>query len=437
MSARRYVQQLSSYSGSHVAHYCFFDMQHEADADGNSRWTNGCWIIGPTLNSERCTCWLPQKSDVYKHPVASTNLAKAATRDRILGKATTSIEDSAGFGTWQVFDTLAKAWASAPGIHCPAFSVEVAEDNEATMRDYITKAIEHESRMLKRAQETMGTGSTLELLVGGHKTAEGQISREGFYTCGMQYYQEEVRNAQNSLRQKILNQANVLLLDDDPDQQQELVDEVLTSFSWTCARKIQNRKLEKRKFVSRLERPTLSRAFYSWKFHWRQSSASSMLTGGTFAEPSLPWNVRHPRSTFSNWWEASQALLLVYVSFNVIWRVTFNTKAEGFYYYFETGIDLYFVVDIILNLHTAFYDRSGDLQGLHPAGRVRGIWNIIACNSGADLKRLYVHYARGWMFVDVVSVFPWSTVYEYFSETFGTGVDDADKGSEAKVLKVS
>lgn len=351
---------LSSGSGSQVAHYCFFDMQHELDTDGNTRWVNGSWIIGPTLSAERCTCWLPQNNDTYKHPVASINLSKAAARDRILGKKSPVVTaDPADFGDWQVFDTIAKGWASAPGAHCPAFSVDVAQDKSQTMREYISKAIEHEARMLKRAQETMGTGSkslkryksaeTLELTLTGHKTADGRISREGFYTCGMQYYQEEVSNAQNSLRQKILSQAESLtsLMGEDSDDRRELVDEILTTFAWSCARKIQARKREKRKFVSRLERPTLSRAFFSWKFHWRQSSASALVTGGTFAEPTLPWNVRHPRSNFSNWWEATQAVLLIYVSFNVIWRVTFNTKAEGFYYYFESTIDIYFVIDIV------------------------------------------------------------------------------------------
>jgi hypothetical protein len=86
------------------------------------------------------------------------------------------------------------------------------------------------------------------------------------------------------------------------------------------------------------------------------------------------------------------------------------------------------------NFHTAFYDRSGDLQWLHPAGRVRGFWNVLALGSGADLKRLYAHYARGWMFVDIISVFPWGYVQGLLS---GRGDDTTgDSGKEAKVLKV-
>jgi hypothetical protein len=294
--------------------------------------------------------------------VAKINLSKAAARDRILGsKSSDETVDPEDFEDWQVFDTIAKGWASAPGTHCPAFSVDALEDENQTMREYISKAIEHEERMLRRAQETMGiqdsgsktlkrykSAETLELTLAGHKTADDKMTREGFYACGMQYYQEEVSNAQSSLRQNILSVSEHLpFLGDDPDDRRELVDEILTTFVWSCARKIQARKLEKRKFVARLERPTLSRAFFSWKFHWRQSSASAMVTGGTFAEPTLPWNVRHPRSTFSNWWEGAQAILLIYVSFNVIWRVTFNTRAEGFYYYFESFIDIYFVIDIV------------------------------------------------------------------------------------------
>ena len=86
----------------------------------------------------------------------------------------------------------------------------------------------------------------------------------------------------------------------------------------------------------------------------------------------------------------------------------------------------------MLNLHTAFYDASGDLQGLHPAGRGRGLWNIFACNSGADLKRLYMHYARGWMLIDFISVFPLGTVFQYMSGVIG----DSEEGGSARVLKV-
>ena len=178
----------------------------------------------------------------------------------------------------------------------------------------------------------------------------------------------------------------------------------------------------------------------------------------------MPWNVRHPRSTFTNCWEAAQAILLVYVSFNVIWRVTFNTVPEGIYFYIESFIDYYFMVDVILNFHTAFYDGSGDLRGadcllnsetscnpsalmiakrlrwmltiagLHPAGKGRGIWSILAFGSSADLKTLYSNYARGWMVIDVLSVTPWADLHSIIVGE--RSPNTTTSGSEAKVLKI-
>jgi hypothetical protein len=311
-----YVQMPTSAAGNHVVHYCYFDMRGEMDSEGNHSWTDGSWIVGPTLNSDRCTCWLAQGDRTYIYPATSTAVQEeeASETSRLTSGADDTTEDEDGLRKWQVFDVIAKAWAPAPGTHCPAFSVDVVLERGQTMREYISKAVDHEAGMLKRAAESLADGKfaeALELTLGGHRDRDDKLSREAFISWRAQYYREEVSNAQNSLRRRILSRARDLQLSSDPDERREMVDEILTTFAWGCARKIQARRLEKRKFAARLERPSLSRAFYSWKFHWRQSSAASMVTGGTFAEPVLPWNVRHPRGTFTNWWEGVQAILLV------------------------------------------------------------------------------------------------------------------------------
>ena len=82
-------------------------------------------------------------------------------------------------------------------------------------------------------------------------------------------------------------------------------------------------------------------------------------------------------------WETTQAFLLLYVAFSVIYRIAFDTEAEGNIYicglcsdptpfrrllvsgcagwllYFETMIDIYFFCDVVLNLHTAYFDGVG------------------------------------------------------------------------------
>jgi hypothetical protein len=449
---RPLYQQIVSGGGAATHHYCYFDMRHDGSG-GTHTWSDGTWIVGPTLNSDRCTCWLAEGNNSYRYPTPTDQLeeilADSGGKDRrgtikAEGQDEAEVDDnddgSDELGRWQVFDTIHKTWSPAPGTHCPAFEVSIVQERGQTMREYVQKAIDHEEMMLRRAQAALeGTskfGEGLEVTLAAHKNIDGKMLREAFTMWRTQYYLEEIENSRNKLRRRILSRSRELQLSTDSDTRRETVDEILNAFTWACSRKIQARKMDKRRFAARIERPSVSRAFFSWKLAWRQSSASSMNTGGTFAEPVLPWNVRHPRSRFTNIWEAVQVILLVYVSFNVIWRVSFNTEPEGFWWYLETGIDMYFAVDVLLNFHTAFYDRSGDLQGLHPAGRVRGFWNILAFGSGADVKRLYSNYARGWMTIDIASIFPWGTFMNVLSGRADENDATGDTTEQARVVKV-
>ena len=181
---------------------------------------------------------------------------------------------------------------------------------------------------------------------------------------------------------------------------------------------------------------------FQWKVAGRSTGSkrdSSAIT--MFVEPALPWcveirispklyycskltafiwclrSVRHPRSRFTAMWESIQAVLLIYVAFNVVWRISFNAQATGMIFLFEIAIDIYFTVDVILNCNTAFYDESGDLIGVNSKGK-------------ADRSVLLKHYASGWMVIDVVSVLP----FQYI------GMISADEsmentGEQLKVLK--
>jgi hypothetical protein len=176
------------------------------------------------------------------------------------------------------------------------------------------------------------------------------------------------------------------------------------------------------RFAMRMARPALSKAFFSWKYASRQKVDTATITSGMFAEPTLPWNVRHPRSPFTNAWESIQGFLLVYVAFTVVWRLSFNISATGYVLAFENLIDIYFAVDVFLNLHTAWYDDSGDLQGVKSGGEDSG---------NADIKALYLNYAKGWMAVDVLSVLPVGYIATLIQDE--TGADDS--GAQLRLLK--
>ena len=89
-------------------------------------------------------------------------------------------------------------------------------------------------------------------------------------------------------------------------------------------------------------------------------------------------------------------VILIYVAFSVIWRVCFNSPAEGAVAGLEIAIDIFFGLDIVLNLHTAYYDNAGELVGV---ASTSGIWYILGCGTGADLRRTYANYIRGWFVV--------------------------------------
>lgn len=54
-----------------------------------------------------------------------------------------------------------------------------------------------------------------------------------------------------------------------------------------------------------------------WKLVSSSSKSNKDVASNMFAEPQTPWNVRHPRSSFTTTWEGVQAFLLIYVAFTV------------------------------------------------------------------------------------------------------------------------
>ena len=206
-----YIQQPTGGSSTHALNYLYYDMRHES-AESGHRWTDGTWIIGPSLNSERCTCWLADGDESVEHKYPSTTASIAedeAKRD--LGDDDDENISLTGTHAWHVFDTVSKAWVPAPGDHCPGFAISIVKENGQTMREYlprppnahfiavapdsvsiyrtyvgrsryIQKAMDHEVGMLKRAQELLTGGSKFEealtLTLGGHRDQDGNLSRE-------------------------------------------------------------------------------------------------------------------------------------------------------------------------------------------------------------------------------------------------------------------
>lgn len=418
-----YVQETDARVVSSI-NYLYYDMRHDSCEDGEATWVEGTWILGPTFNSERCTAYLREREESSIFPATTESLADSETPAAYC---------------WQVFDVVTHSWMAAPGTHAPAFEVEVLSgQNSYTMQDYIQMRQEHAHTMLQKLEEMLADGSSfskeLDITLAGYKAKDSTVARSGFLAWRETFYRDEIRKAQTALRKKILNKSsqNMLQLSADPEESREQVDDVINAYIAEVVRAHKKQRSAKFRFGMRMSRPTLSRAFFTWKFAVRQSTGA-IKSSGLFDEPALPWNVRHPRSSFTQGWETVQAIILVYVAFSVIFRVAFNADATGKMALFELGIDIYFAIDVVLNFHTAYYDKSGDLVGVRPQHlRTSRLFNALTFYSGADLQKLARKYAGGWMVIDLVSVVPWPWIFSLFARS----PDSADSGQDAKALKV-
>lgn len=92
--------------------------------------------------------------------------------------------------------------------------------------------------------------------------------------------------------------------------------------------------------------------------------------------------------------------------------------------YLDIAIDVYFAVDVVLNLHTAYYDETGQLQGVTSEG--------FLSDKTAKINRvqLYGRYARGWLFIDVASILP----VEFIGRSAGLESVE-DSGTQMRALK--
>eukprot|EP01047_Picozoa_sp_COSAG01_P020369 COSAG01_NODE_1158_length_11469_cov_101.645646_4_plen_288_part_00 len=136
-----YVQMPAS-SGQHLSslHYLYYDCRHDASAV--RQWTDGCWVIGPDLNSERCTAFVNDEHNDLLFP-PPTDLSTKSQK-------------------WMVFDTVHNRWAAAPGNHCASFLIKSVEEEE-TMLEYIDMCIQDQQHILDSFQTAInGKGSDFQ-----------------------------------------------------------------------------------------------------------------------------------------------------------------------------------------------------------------------------------------------------------------------------------
>lgn len=111
-------------------------------------------------------------------------------------------------------------------------------------------------------------------------------------------------------------------------------------------------------------------------------------TESLFAEPPIPQWIRDPESNFSVVWDLVQIVFLLYVSITVPMRASFEVVVEfmSFEWWFDTLVDVYFIVDLVLNFRTAYVNSKG-VRETRP-------------------RTIAKNYICGWFFIDFVSCIP-------------------------------
>lgn len=119
-----------------------------------------------------------------------------------------------------------------------------------------------------------------------------------------------------------------------------------------------------------------------------------------------------PESKFRTSWDIIQVALLLYVVLTVPLRIGFDLAVEfgTVAFWFDLFVDLYFLVDIVINFRTAYLDNNGVL--------------II------QRKLVTVNYLKGWCIVDIISCLP----VNYITMIQSGG--NSAKGKEVRLFKM-
>jgi hypothetical protein len=124
-----------------------------------------------------------------------------------------------------------------------------------------------------------------------------------------------------------------------------------------------------------------------------------------------------PDTTFRFVWDTLQVVLLLYVALIVPYRFGFSVVATvgSTSWWWEAFVDLYFIVDVVLNFYFAYEDEEER--------------KIVV-----DRRRIRRAYLRSWFTVDFLSILPIS----YLQQLTGK-VDEDDSGGaggNTKLLKI-
>ena len=99
----------------------------------------------------------------------------------------------------------------------------------------------------------------------------------------------------------------------------------------------------------------------------------------------------NPRSEFQSKWDMVVVILLLFTAIVTPWEVAFLEPAWNGLYIVNRGVDLGFCIDLVCQFFTPYYSMK--YMGF-----------VI------DHKRIACNYAKGWLSIDIISIFPFDTL---------------------------
>ena len=119
----------------------------------------------------------------------------------------------------------------------------------------------------------------------------------------------------------------------------------------------------------------------------------------------------HPSAPMRTYWDMGLAVFVIYSILVVPMRIGFNLEAtkDSFIFWFEVVIDLFFLLDIVVNLRTAHVRHDGMLE----------------THSG----RIALAYCRSWLLIDLTSSVPIDLILLGLEAQAGSAASDSNDGA--------
>lgn len=116
--------------------------------------------------------------------------------------------------------------------------------------------------------------------------------------------------------------------------------------------------------------------------------ASQMIS---LNDDDLKWYIINPESIFKNIWNFYMGVLLIYTAFLLPYTMAFiDTKPFDGWFYMNITVDISFLLDIIVNLFSAYYEKRMNLIKSH--------------------RKIIKKYASTWMIFDILSCIPFEFI---------------------------